>query len=274
MLINAGELLWRKGFEQNMDRFGYTWVKPPKSAVSNYTIHAEEWPALFEKYVRCGEALIKGNTVPLEDFMHNFGVPMGIEGFSSKEVMPHSVEIPSEYLAIIESDTKNAYQCHKLLEAVKFKRHRVIQKTTLSLSVGSEGARVMFDFPGAFVKSRYADNVDWIDGARRFLERVAMQYIPVLVASRTQTDEEYTFGYDIPDFKTGLWVTFLQGFPDATKPPIRKKCIQDDYHHGCGEYFYTDNPRDRLCSECKRRMNTERTRAKRARRLEKSKEQQ
>lgn len=269
---------WRRGYDIHILDVPRVYLS--NDPVKNYEVRLSDLELMFPKYADAGDALLHGDRTKLEMFMELYGAPIHTDAEANQEMIFEKQLSPFEqtympiwdYLQIVESDAIHAAYCRRLLNAASRGHHKkIIEMAKITPLEAQNGCSISFLPNGVYALhvSNSAANIKaskWVQHAFDFLRVAVQEYVPALSVKLERTEDGYVLAHTIPSLRIGLWLAFMQQLPDLQKSDkeTKRSCLKDEHHRGCGKDFYTTNPRDRLCPDCKRRINTERQRRKRA----------
>jgi len=271
---------WRRGFKQSTSQDGKNIIHVDTDTENDYSTDLTRLHWLFERFAKAGEQIFAGHTKDLKLFMSNYGVPIDL-----KDVTPADKVIEDDLPLFIDeqlsdgcgdfedisTDALNAFFSWRLLNHVRHSSARDLRGMATVSPDPEEPKNVLVSFPPHLfrvtIPKERNGTIDpaWFpDIAMDSLIYTCQQFIPNIMVRCFGTDGGYKLHYVFPGFHTALWFSFMHAITQHKNSSYTRICLNDEHHKGCGGKFVTNNPRARICNDCKRRINTERQRVKRA----------
>ncbi len=259
-------LLWRRGF-QTQSGFE-TWITLCGNPERNYEHRFANLEYVWKEYSAAGEPGEDWQK-RLGEFMRQYGAPItaapGLEPEHWKNPTLKPAELaPEESMRQIIVESRNAYVCNEMLVAANRGWVTRLQEP-VSLCLDTEYPEQVDRYdPPAYTgrTSEYKRKLQ--NAAYSFVRKVAAHYVPELSVQVLQSGDERIFGHTLPGLRPALWLSFLTSIPGTVVPEEWLTCRDYGKYKGCGQPFQSDQPNTLYCPDCKRRINTEKTRAKRA----------
>lgn len=246
-----------------------TWISLSPEQGRNYEQTFKNLADTWKEYAAVG-APGEDQRKRLEEFMRRFGAPLtaasGLETehWKNPSLTPGALA-PEESVAQIVLEAHNAHVCNEMLIAAQ-RGWAARLNTPVSIQLNSEEPQsiVSHALP-AYKKGQQSEYKRKLQNAAYvFVRKVAAYYVPELSVRLQQSGDETIFGHALPGLRPALWLSFLTSIPGTVTPERWLTCRNDNDRRGCGQPFPSDQPNVLYCPDCKRRINTENTRAKRA----------